>query len=56
MITDVYEIVSYVSRNLTLFTGDVILTGSPAGLARIEAGDHVECEITGIGVLHNPVS
>jgi 2-keto-4-pentenoate hydratase/2-oxohepta-3-ene-1,7-dioic acid hydratase in catechol pathway len=56
MITDVYEIVSYVSRNLTLFPGDVILTGSPAGLARIEAGDQVECEITGIGVLHNPVS
>jgi len=56
MITDVYEIVSYVSKNLTLFPGDVILTGSPAGLARIEAGDQVECEITGIGVLHNPVS
>jgi 2-keto-4-pentenoate hydratase/2-oxohepta-3-ene-1,7-dioic acid hydratase in catechol pathway len=56
MITDVYEIVSYVSQNLTLFPGDVILTGSPAGLARIEAGDQVECEITGIGVLHNPVS
>ena len=56
MITDVYEIVSYVSRNLTLLPGDVILTGSPAGLARIEAGDQVECEITGIGVLHNPVS
>jgi 2-keto-4-pentenoate hydratase/2-oxohepta-3-ene-1,7-dioic acid hydratase in catechol pathway len=56
MITDVYEIVSYVSRNLTLFPGDVILTGSPAGLARIETGDQVECEITGIGVLHNPVS
>jgi 2-keto-4-pentenoate hydratase/2-oxohepta-3-ene-1,7-dioic acid hydratase in catechol pathway len=56
MITDVYEIVSYVSRNLTLFPGDVILTGSPAGLARIEAGDQVECEITGIGILHNPVA
>ena len=56
MITDVYEIVSHVSQNLTLFPGDVILTGSPAGLARIQAGDQVECEITGIGVLHNPVS
>ena len=55
MITDVYEIVSHVSQNLTLFPGDVILTGSPAGLARIQAGDQVECEITGIGVLHNPV-
>ena len=56
MITDVFEIVSYVSQNLTLFPGDVILTGSPAGLARIETGDQVECEITGIGVLHNPVA
>ena len=56
MITDVHEIVSYVSQNLTLFPGDVILTGSPAGLSRIQAGDQVECEITGIGVLHNPVA
>lgn len=56
MITNVFDIVSYVSQNVTLFPGDVILTGSPAGISRIEAGDQVECEISGIGVLHNPVA
>lgn len=52
----VAKIVSYVSENLTLFPGDLILTGSPAGISRIAAGDQVECEIEGIGVLHNPVA
>lgn len=52
----VYEIFAYVSQNLTLYPGDVILTGSPAGLARIEKGDVVECEIKGLGVLANPVT
>ena len=56
MITNVFDIVSYVSQNVTLFPGDVILTGSPAGISRIETGDQVECEISGIGVLHNPVA
>lgn len=52
----IYEIFAYVSQNLTLYPGDVILTGSPAGLARIEQGDLVECEIKGLGVLSNPVT
>lgn len=52
----VYEIFTYVSQNVTLYPGDVILTGSPAGLARIQKGDLVECEIKGLGVLSNPVA
>jgi 2-keto-4-pentenoate hydratase/2-oxohepta-3-ene-1,7-dioic acid hydratase in catechol pathway len=52
----VYEIFSYVSQNVTLYPGDVILTGSPAGLSRIQKGDMVECEIKGLGVLSNPVT
>ena len=56
MITNVYDIVAYVSQNVSLFPGDVIMTGSPAGISRIESGDQVECEISGIGVLHNPVA
>lgn len=56
MIFDVETIVSFVSENLTLFPGDVILTGSPAGISRITHGDEVECEIEGIGVLRNLVA
>jgi 2-keto-4-pentenoate hydratase/2-oxohepta-3-ene-1,7-dioic acid hydratase in catechol pathway len=55
MIFDVDFIVSYVSEAMTLLPGDVILTGTPAGVGRIEAGDRVECEVEGIGVLANPV-
>lgn len=52
----VYELFSYVSHNVTLNPGDVILTGSPAGLSKIERGDSIECEIQGIGILSNPVA
>jgi 2-keto-4-pentenoate hydratase/2-oxohepta-3-ene-1,7-dioic acid hydratase in catechol pathway len=38
-------IVSYVSKNMTLLPGDIILTGSPAGISQIKAGDVIECEI-----------
>ena len=56
MIFDVETLVSYVSENVTLFPGDVILTGSPAGISRMNHGDSVECEIEGIGVLRNQVA
>ena len=56
MIFDVETIVSFVSENITLLPGDVILTGSPAGISRITHGDDVECEIEGIGVLRNLVA
>ncbi len=49
------EIVSYISRVMTLLPGDVILTGTPAGVGPIEDGDRVEVEIEGIGLLLNPV-
>ena len=56
MIFDVETLVSYVSENVTLFPGDIILTGSPAGISRLGHGDEVECEIEGIGVLRNQVA
>lgn len=56
MIFNVETIVSFVSENVTLFPGDVILTGSPAGISRITHGDEIECEIEGIGVLRNQVA
>ena len=56
MTFNVEKLVSYVSENVTLFPGDIILTGSPAGISKITKGDFVECEIEGIGVLSNPVA
>lgn len=55
MIHGVAEIVSYVSENMTLLPGDIILTGTPAGITRINPGDIVECEVEGVGNLFNPV-
>lgn len=58
MIFGVREIVSYVSRFMTLLPGDVIITGTPSGVAMgmdppqyLQAGDLVECGIEGLGVL-----
>lgn len=55
LIFDVAHLVSYASRAFTLLPGDVILTGTPAGVGPIEAGQRVEVEIEGIGTLSNPV-
>lgn len=55
MVFGVGELVSFVSEIMTLLPGDVILTGTPAGVGPIVAGDRVEVEIEGIGVLVNPV-
>lgn len=55
MVFDVAFLVSYISEAFTLLPGDVILTGTPAGVGLIEHGDRVECEVEGIGVLSNPV-
>ena len=40
---------------MTLLPGDVILTGTPAGVGPMAVGDRVEVEIQGIGALENPV-
>lgn len=55
MVHKIPLIVSYVSKNMTLLPGDIILTGSPAGISRIQSGDVVECEVEGIGILANSV-
>lgn len=54
MIHSVPDIVAYASSVFTLLPGDVILTGTPAGVGPFVAGDTVEVEITGIGALRNP--
>jgi 2-keto-4-pentenoate hydratase/2-oxohepta-3-ene-1,7-dioic acid hydratase in catechol pathway len=56
MIYDLPVLVSYISSVMTLEPGDVILTGTPAGVAPLRPGDLVEVEIEGIGVLRNPVT
>lgn len=55
MTHNIRTIVSYVSKNMTLLPGDIILTGSPAGISKISYGDLIECEIEGIGILANSV-
>jgi len=62
MIFGVAELLAYISRGITLEPGDVILTGTPAGVGftrkppvYLEDGDMVKAEIEGIGSLENPV-
>jgi 2-keto-4-pentenoate hydratase/2-oxohepta-3-ene-1,7-dioic acid hydratase in catechol pathway len=51
----VYLLVSLISQVMTLFPGDVITTGTPAGVANLTPGDVVEIEIAGLPALRNPV-
>lgn len=55
MVFSVPALVAFVSRIMTLEPGDVIATGTPAGVGRLRSGDRVAVEIDGIGVLANPV-
>ncbi|MFB3915861.1 MAG: fumarylacetoacetate hydrolase family protein [Terriglobales bacterium] len=48
-------IIRYISRVMTLFPGDLIATGTPAGVGPLEAGDVVEISVEGVGTLSNPV-
>ncbi|MFV0319099.1 MAG: fumarylacetoacetate hydrolase family protein [Microbacterium sp.] len=54
MIHSVADIIAYASAAFTLLPGDVILTGTPAGVGPFDAGDTLEVEITGLGTLRNP--
>jgi 2-keto-4-pentenoate hydratase/2-oxohepta-3-ene-1,7-dioic acid hydratase in catechol pathway len=55
MIFPVNEIISFISKQITLEQGDLIATGTPAGVGNLRHGDVVEVEIPGIGILRNPV-
>ncbi|WP_129337451.1 fumarylacetoacetate hydrolase family protein [Cellulomonas endophytica] len=55
MVLDTAFLISYISEAFTLLPGDVILTGTPAGVGPIVDRDVVECEVEGIGTLRNPV-
>src|SRR5829696_2107191 len=55
MLFSVPYLIKYISRQMTLNAGDLIATGTPAGVSKLEAGDICEVEIEGVGVLTNPV-
>ena len=55
MIFSIPELFAFISRNFTLYSGDIITTGTPSGVGALHEGDVVEVEIENIGVLSNPV-
>jgi 2-keto-4-pentenoate hydratase/2-oxohepta-3-ene-1,7-dioic acid hydratase in catechol pathway len=55
MIHDLPTQIAFISAVMTLLPGDVVLTGTPAGVGPIKDGDTVSVEIEGIGTLSNPV-
>lgn len=55
MVFSPQELVSYISQVMTLYPGDVILTGTPEGINSLQVGDKVDVEIEGIGNLTNTI-
>ena len=56
MIFPVAEVVAFISHIMTLYPGDLVTTGTPPGVGPLAAGDSVEVEIAGIGVLRHGVA
>jgi len=56
MVFPVEFLIRYISRQMTLKAGDVIATGTPSGVSKLNPGDICEVEIEGIGVLQNTVA
>jgi len=55
MAFDVPFLLRYISRAMTLLPGDIVATGTPAGVSRLKDGDIVEVEVEGIGAIRNQV-
>ena len=55
LVHSVYALVAFASSVFTLLPGDVILTGTPAGVGQLADGDTIEITVPGIGTLRNPV-
>jgi 2-keto-4-pentenoate hydratase/2-oxohepta-3-ene-1,7-dioic acid hydratase in catechol pathway len=55
MIFSCSELVSFISTNMTLLPGDIILTGTPSGIGSIESEDTLEVRIQGLAPLVNTV-
>jgi len=55
MIFDIPFLISYISRVMTLYPGDLISTGTPAGIAPMKPGDKIVVRVEGVGKLSNTV-
>lgn len=55
MVFKVPRLIAHISRVMTLYPGDLILTGTPSGVGPLTPGDEVTVEVEGIGALTNPV-
>lgn len=55
MVFSIPELLSYISHVMTLEPGDLVATGTPAGVGPLAPGDVVEVEVPGVGILSNPV-
>jgi 2-keto-4-pentenoate hydratase/2-oxohepta-3-ene-1,7-dioic acid hydratase in catechol pathway len=55
MVFLIEQLIAFASSFMTLEPGDILLTGTPEGVGKLEDGDLVEIEIEGIGTLTNPV-
>jgi len=56
MAFDIPTLLSFISEVMTLEPGDLVLTGTPAGVGKLEAGDEVEVEVLGLSRVRNPVT
>jgi len=55
MLFNIRELISFISRVMTLEPGDVVATGTPSGIGPMRRGDIIEVSIEGIGTLRNRV-
>jgi 2-keto-4-pentenoate hydratase/2-oxohepta-3-ene-1,7-dioic acid hydratase in catechol pathway len=55
MVFNINTLIAYISSVMTLEPGDLIFTGTPAGVGVLKPGDMVDVEIEGLGKLSNPV-
>jgi 2-keto-4-pentenoate hydratase/2-oxohepta-3-ene-1,7-dioic acid hydratase in catechol pathway len=56
MVFSIPDVLAYVSHIMTLEPGDLVLTGSPAGIGKLSPGDVVEVEVLGLSRVRNPVT
>ena len=56
MVFPIPELVRFITAVMTLEPGDLIATGTPDGIGPLSAGDRVEIEIPGVGIVANPVT
>ncbi len=56
MVFPIPTLLAYISRVMTLEPGDVVATGTPAGVGRLAPGDEVEVEVAGLSTVRNPVA